>query len=362
MKTHIPILFILFIPLVAVTQISITTTDMPVANTIYKYNWANEFTTVDPELTGPAYTWNFSYFTASSQDADTFLSVSSTPFAYQFYFNNIILYPDWKASYALKGQDFQLGNIGVNNVMNYFKNDPSDYKNVGFGATINSIPISVRNNPIDYIYRFPMNYGDSDSSISKFGFNVPSIGYFGASQKRVNIVDGWGTLILPNDTFEVLRIKSIIQTDDTIYIDSVSFGMTIPQPTKMEYKWLANGQGVPVAQVNANLIFNNVVVNSARYCDLNSTGIDQHKNGMGNVVIYPNPSGDILKIVFEAGSFDFMGRYLEVCDITGNSLFSKKITGKTEQLSVEQLSNGIYFLHIAGDSQEKILGKFTVFK
>ncbi|MFQ5334691.1 MAG: T9SS type A sorting domain-containing protein [Flavobacteriales bacterium] len=330
---------------------------MPVLNGIYKYSWANEVTAVDADLSGPSYVWDFSFLSASSVDADTFVPVSSTPFAYQFYFNNQILYPEWKASYAMSAPGFQLGNISLQDVYYYYKNDPSDYKYVGYGASINSIPSSVRNDPIDFIYRFPLDYGNSDSCQSAYGFNVPSIGYFGVSQKRINTVDGWGTLILPHDTFQVLRVKSVLYKTDTIYIDSLSVGSSIPQPVQVEYKWLANGQGEPVMQANASIILNNTVVSSVRYYDSQPAGIEQALP-TANAIIYPNPASDVLHIVLRGGSEK--AGIASLHDALGKKCLESHFTGGEFTLSLGHLPQGTYYVRLKSPDGVFFSGAFAV--
>jgi hypothetical protein len=66
---------------------------------------------------------------------------------------------------------------------------------------------------------------------------------------RHNEVDGWGTLYLPADTFQVLRVKSRIDRIDTVHIDQLNFGFAAPEPETIEYKWMAQGMKEPVLQV-----------------------------------------------------------------------------------------------------------------
>ena len=72
------------------------------------------------------------------------------------------------------------------------------------------------------------------------------MGYYGQSGHRVNLVDGWGTLITPFGTFQTLRVISTIDAIDTVYNTSLSAGTNIPRPLKYEFKWLATGKKIPV--------------------------------------------------------------------------------------------------------------------
>src|SRR6185369_9997600 len=82
---------------------------------------------------------------------------------------------------------------------------------------------------------------------------IPNFGYYRKQQTRTNEVDGWGTLITPFGTFNTLRVKSTLNITDSIYLDTLGFGLTIPRQTIVEYKWLAPGKKIPVLEVDITL-------------------------------------------------------------------------------------------------------------
>ncbi|MCB0810061.1 MAG: hypothetical protein KDB96_12350, partial [Flavobacteriales bacterium] len=220
---------LLFLPVVLSAQITLDQTDMPSAGDTMRY-WNGFLTGFDGADTGPNHVWDFSALGPLNEAADTAVSVGSTPFLYQFFFNNIFLYPDHDADYAVKGQEFGFQQLQVSDVYDYFKKGSSGFRNVGFGANINGLPSSIRRLPVDYVYRFPMTYGDVDSSFSTWEVDVPTIFHFEQEQWRFNEVDGWGVLYLPTDTFTVLRVRSVLQRTDSIHIDQFGIGFAIPEP------------------------------------------------------------------------------------------------------------------------------------
>jgi hypothetical protein len=228
-------------------QITIGLDDMPAAGDTIRYSTTT--TTADMADTGPDHVWDFSDLVPVAEGADTMVTVSSTPLLYQFFFNNGLLYPDHHASFAMHGTSIGLQGFSIDNVYDYYRSTSTGFRDVGFGATINGLPTSVQRIPVDYIYRFPMAYGNVDSSASAFDISVPALGYYGQSQMRHNEVDGWGTLYLPSDTFAVLRVKSRIERIDTVHIDQLNMGFAIPGPETIEYKWIAQGRKEPVLQV-----------------------------------------------------------------------------------------------------------------
>ena len=65
--------------------------------------------------------------------------------------------------------------------------------------------------------------------------------------KRVNEVEGWGTLVTPYDTFSsVLKMKTIIERMDTFYFDTLQVATPI---TQVRYTWWDPAYGLPVLSV-----------------------------------------------------------------------------------------------------------------
>lgn len=237
--------FSLFLVLQAGAQITIGPNDMPSAGDTMRYRTTNAGN-VDLALTGANVVWDFSTLTLGAAGADTAVGVTSTPFAYQFFFNNNFLYPEHSANFGLKGVEFGFQGVSFEDVYDYYKRNADGYRNVGFGANLNGLPTSIRRVPVDFIHRFPMNYGDMDTSFSSFNVAVPTLGYYKQDQWRYNNVDGWGELILPGNTFNVLRVRSVLQQRDSLYIDQFGFGFATNRPQTVEYKWIAQGMDAPV--------------------------------------------------------------------------------------------------------------------
>ena len=333
MKRTIP--FVLaFLPFSVAAQITIQSADMPDAGDTLRYR-TTALAEFDGDLTGPGYDWHFEGLSPDDEGADTAVTVESTPLLYQFFFNNGLFYPDWNADHALRGTSLDVQAVQINDVYDYYKNDGSTFRNVGFGATINGLPASVRREPIDVIHNFPLAFGDTDSGASSFLISVPTLGAFGQDQVRTNVVDGWGTIYLPTDTFEVLRVKSTLQRVDTIYVDQFGFGFTLPEPETIEYKWLATGVEQPVLQVTT-LAGVPTVVRFVYDADELSTGIDAATTNAGPA-LYPNPAQDVLRVIVGGAS-------VEVVDADGRIVLSEANTASQREvvLQLGSLAPGIY--------------------
>lgn len=70
---------------------------------------------------------------------------------------------------------------------------------------------------------------------------------------------------------------------------------------------------------------------------------------VSKTLVYPNPTSDIINI----SSIDNLSHYLSLYDGTGRLIFSKKSEGNQDQISITDLSKGIYYLKIV-DSENKV--------
>ena len=316
---------------------------------------------LDPVLTGTNYSWNFTSLIPDAQRVDTFFSVSSTPLAYQFFFNNIILYPNHKADFATRGVDIGIPQVPITEVFNYIKNSSTAYDNVGFGSNISGIPSSTQNIPVDREYEFPMNYNNSHIVSSAYGISVPGFGYYGQSLTRTDTVDGWGSLMLPNGTYNVLRVKSILNKIDTTYIDLVGFGSTIPRPEEIEYKWLAAGKGLPMLKI---ITVAGVVTQIDYQDDFTNVSVEE-TNKINTVNLFPNPTKNHLVVDFKSkivGNLqvalkDVMGRNVGVVYRNNVAVGSNKVI---IDLTQHNIKSGIYFVEFLVDGEQYYTEKIVV--
>ena len=99
MKKIITLFTLVLTATITFAQITITDVDMPSVNDTIRLSLTNNIQSIDPALTGTNYSWNFSTLTPTTQRVDTFFAVSSTPFAYQLFFNNQFQYRDFSESW-----------------------------------------------------------------------------------------------------------------------------------------------------------------------------------------------------------------------------------------------------------------------
>jgi len=319
-------------------QISIGQNDMPNEGDTIRYSSSVDIGTINYSETGSNFIWDFTDLIPISQSVDTFVSVFDAPFIYQavFFLSSNLAKP-------LQSFD-EIPGIQVTDPYEFYKNSSSEYKMVGYGVTLNSIPIPNKFEEADVIYQFPLNYENVDSSYSSYEFDIPTVGYLGGWKKRVNYADGWGTLITPFGTFQTLKVRSEIVQFDSIYLDSVGMGFPFTR-NYFEYKWLGNNFGLPLCKVTDD----NLLPPQIEYLDsVRILFVDQNEfAAIENAVnVFPNPTDE--KLFF---SSDEEILKVELYNNTGNYLQTKKINSFEGSMDISTFSPGIYILRIYSDNR-----------
>jgi hypothetical protein len=238
-------------------QITITSADMPSANDTLRYS-NGVFSANLPYLAaGPNQTWDFSGLSPTSQGIDQYKSSLQTPYA--FFFVGINKYGR-KVADSLGVAAFQF-----TEVYNFYRKASSVFEVEGIGLKYLGIPLPAYYSEKDKLYQFPLQFGDRDSSIFKFSINLPTLGSYSQVGYRINEVEGWGSITTPFGTFNCLKIKSSIQSADSLNIGG--FPLKINRRL-VEYKWLANGQKIPILEISGTLFGSTFLANTVKYRDI----------------------------------------------------------------------------------------------
>lgn len=317
-------------------------------------------------ISGANESWSINY--TGTPRFQNFLPMSATPLVFQVAF----LTCDYAQPLAngTSNNGFS-GGLNATDMYEYFNytSGNSRLESKGFGANVTmpgsttALPLAAVFSSPDVLYRFPLNYGDMDSSTSGFDVSIPGtpIGtvQIKRDQKRVNHVDAWGSITLPSGTFDVLRVQSVIDR-----IDSFKSGMfTYGTPSKpAEYKWIAAGKKIPVLQINGTIDPANNTFNSSNgmMWTEQPTGINDIADGSMELIAFPNPFMENIAI-----SYTLLQKE-KVTIIVNNSMgqkvaefhFDKAAGNHADILPIQQLPKGNY--HIICIAGQKTIAVKTV--
>lgn len=323
-------------------QITITPADMPQAGDDFIITNAAVDLTIDPEITGANHNWDFQNITPLTSNPDTFTDESGLPVVYQLFFFGSNLAE--KTGYSVSFSSFTL-----DDVYNVYKTSSSSFKQTGYAGTLDGIPIPLVYNDEDVIYALPIQYGDIDSSNSNFTFSLPGFAYISQQRKRINHADGWGMVTTPIGTFNALRVKSTIIDNDSVFLDTLSFGTAVTI-TSYEYKWLAQGEGIPVFQINAQDVLGTPVVTQMLYQDTTfHTGVQEAVGTTEKFLLFPNPAKDYLQIQWV--DYSKKSLPLVITDVTGRIFYEGNFTASLLAVDISAWPNGIYIASIFDDKE-----------
>ncbi len=355
MKRIYTFTLITLFPAILLAQISIDNSDMPSSGDTIRTSISSDIGLLDFISSGPGYNWDFSSLVPLNQQVDTFVSVQETPWVYQavFFLSSNLAQPIQNAE--------SIPGFEVSDAYNYYKNSSSSFKMTGNAITMNSIPIPNKFDEYDYIFRFPLDFGNVDSSMSSYGMDVPGLGYMGGWKKRVNTCDGWGTLSTPYGSFQTLRVASHIIQHDSMYIDSLGFGFPIHHDY-MEYKWLGNGFGIPLCTFSEIALVPTVTyIDSVRS---SFVGIQSKVVTETPVTVFPNPTNNgAFAIELEINEPSYTKVTLrnskgeEITTLLNNNMLTVNTTRRFN-LTDQNLSKGLYFVIVEMDDRvfvEKIV-------
>ena len=190
-------------------------------------------------MPGANKSWDFTKITPIGTQLREFKASFRTPYAFYF-FNQV----GEKIADTLGG-----GPLTFTNVHSFYTTSNSVYKAEGLGYSITGIPLAANYTDDDEIYQFPLEYNDSDVNTFRFKFDVPGQQLITYIQQgtRTNIVDAYGSLKTPYKTYnDVIRVKTLVNQVDTIVSPLGKTGIPRPQ---IIYKWLAQGEVVPVLEI-----------------------------------------------------------------------------------------------------------------
>ena len=359
MKKIVLPLFGLILGLNAQAQITLTRADFPKPTGAsplpdsVMYTNVTAGTPTSHQNTGTNIAWTEPDL-GGTQAYQSFIPVSSTPILFQASF----IGSDY-AQPLINGGGLAGGALSDAYEYYDYANNSNRLQIRGFGGNVTIpgvptvLPIPAVFNSPDVLFNFPLNYGDKDSSNSGFSVTIPTnslplpipIGDVTIKriQKRVNEVDGWGTLTLANGiTYDVLRHVSKINRIDSLKTSLTNLGFP-SQP--IEYRWLGTQKKIPVMQINGTVANGNVTVTNITLLGSVYPASVNNSNAFMPISVYPNPSSDVLHVDCPNGTGDWQ---IQLVDMMGRrcAQFHFKAGNTSATIPVQGLAAGQYVLQV----------------
>jgi hypothetical protein len=314
--------------------------------------------------TGASSIWDFSAINIDAQRIDTFHDVSQAEALYQLVFNNGFTNPDYESDYYTPwnnidfSQAEQLG-LFISEPVAFTKISSSKVEITGIGIKANGISIPASSDTIDLQFELPMTFNDAwtSDSYTELDLNPAFNGMFHRYSQRDAVVDGWGQITTPFKTYDAIRVKSIIDSQDSVYIDIGGFGGTwleLPVPQQIEYKWFANGEKIPVMTIITQDIGGETIT-TVEFKDKSRDFASMQSSELEGFEVYPNPTSNELNISLNAQVMS-----LSLIDISGKLIWLDNKPDLNKSIQLDGLNNGVYILKaetVQGVLQKRIVKK-----
>ena len=351
-----PFLIFLFLINFSFAQISLQESDFANPNDTVRFSQAID-QDLDFQTSGPNNTWDFSSLQASSQYVKTFNPIGFSSILVQATFG-FLASTNYQASYFTQNNDLPielLSNflpVSVSDLNSYTHSSSSKISSIGYSLSVNSQAVPFKSDTIETRYSLPLDFNDTYDSrgYTLVDFNPVADFKFKQYRQRNSIVDGWGTLILPNGTYNVLRIKHQINEIDSIFQGLFPFQPVIGIPIQtIEYEWLGENKKDVLLKIVTSTTNGTEQVQSIDYQDSYSVSglFDQ---GLGLYFsLVPNPAENNLTISSSASISDY-----QICDITGKLISQKNSMDVFKlEIDISELLKGTYFISLNSENTSK---------
>ncbi len=254
---------LLFLSLVVQSQCQVVFayTDYAAKDDTFRISKADSLWFVNFDTTGVGITWDYSALMPYTQNVEKVLAPNSTGY--------VFTPPSFQSGLDRAepiSDTLYIGSIELSNTYNFFDLSSTQYKQMAKASKVEGVDMKTKFDTADVVYRFPMQYGNSkDSSNSSYTTSISSLLYYHHSQKRVNEIEGEGTLVTPYGSFSALKLKSTLYITDTFSVDS--FGIPKYSYQEIEYKWFSPNFGYPLLYVKKEIVSGITISVTAEYLD-----------------------------------------------------------------------------------------------
>ncbi len=348
-------------PFISRSQITITPANMPVSGDTCRYSTISVTAITNYTITGANQVWNFGTLTATGQDIRKFQPSTATPYFFYFlppkYGEKIL---DSLPIPAIPGFP-----ISIKNIYSFYRKATSPFSSFnseGLGLTMSGIPIGATFSDEDELYKFPVAYGNRDSTTFKLSTPSNSLIPFTYKKQgyRITEADGWGTITTPYGTAACLRVVTTQYSIDTISIPALPPGFNkfgFPNYAR-SYQWLTLGEHIPYLEVSGNMIGTNFTPTAVKYRDKARliTGIQEEEfNAL--LSVFPNPANTELTVVTTQQKEAVTA---EIVDMQGKIVKKQVLEHYAEvvnrnKIDVSGLAKGLYTLNLYNGPKKQAL-------
>ena len=235
------------------------------------------------DTTGISISWDFSSIILDAQSNRRFVDPDTAGYKNSFLTNCVLggggtaaCNSQWNSSTNLAEvalDSIVLGTFKFSNVVNHYDLQSNSLRQtvigMSFGIGTLTVPFAIPYDDIDTIYTFPMNFGNVDSSNSRYSIDLNSLGInfvYKSAQKRVNTVEGWGSITTPYSFYNsTLKLKTVVTSQDTFFYN----GNVIPLGTTKQifYRWFDKSSGVPVFEASGTIVNQINIISKVQFID-----------------------------------------------------------------------------------------------
>ena len=280
----------------ALSQTTVEAADLPQAGGEHTFQNVSLQMPFDYEAAGPGWVWDFTELEVVDSTVIEVQDFDNADFFVQLalfgagpdHFYPFLNIPDFGEA----GEGFELP-IELDDVMGYHQVSNGSYNQVGLGINLAGFELPVVFDDIDEVHPVPLTADASLESTASYAidFDIPVALTYALDQQRNSIVDGYGTLLLPDGTsHEVLRLKSTVVSNDSVYVEfeGEGQGQSFVRET-VTYAWVGDG-GMPWMEVTELFGFPTVLRYQGAAPSENTEPIDRVGERATAPDPFPNPT------------------------------------------------------------------------
>lgn len=256
------------------------------------------------------------------------------------------------------GSSFPNANIAVGTAAGYSYYNQTAGALQFYGINANTLPIAY-SNPEDFL-RFPATYNDvyTDTWASTFVSGGTTFYRTGVTDVKV---DGYGTLLLPNNVTHnnVIRVRFYQVYQDSSVVQGL---VTIIKYISETYMWYVSGVPSQVASVNQFETINGPSQSSGTYVAGVTSGIEDAPQAL-SLNVYPNPvTGDFVNVSFDGNAAgETIVKWMGVDGrLLSTDTYLTTNTGNQIKIALPELSNGLYQMLLFVDGKPLAVKRVVV--